>query len=490
MDIAEFISSNDAPFLSIMSSCADTSLSEWRDIIFDDSSVCNLFICTDDRKLHFFRVNAINGSIEQCNSIPFYKRNGRWTQPTGHASGADITEKFEGVFFEAQSFIRDTDGLHPDEALDELCKLIFAKIYDEKNKTGIFCPNNHGNIEEYSASIRKLYRDASQNDENRQPKAKHQNPKGAFSNPIRLSSVALSEVSILFERFSFTGSDMDIKARAFQSAYLPAARSGMGQFFTPIEVIRFIVAAIDPRPGERILDPFCGSAHFLTEATDHISRTKTVGGGEEGQLPGDVRGIEKSERMVRIGMTDMLLHGNERPHIHYGDALLPFSSYLDLSPDGFDVVMTNPPFGSTLTKESSQYLGKFDLFQSGRKTALEVLGLERSVQFLRDGGRLGIVLPDSVLVNRSNQHVRDWIMDNTKVRGIIGLPSETFAPFGANIKTSVLLCTKSRRRERYDVFTARMENIGYEASGKQKPGSDASDVLSGFRAFIGREGWQ
>ena len=280
-----------------------------------------------------------------------------------------------------------------------------------------------------------------------------------------------------------------MKARAFQNVYKPATRSGMGQYFTPVQVIRFVVKCLSPNSSDLIIDPFAGSAHFLTEALNHVS-AEIVGEKEKHEfIFYKLHGIEKSERMVRIAMTDMRLHGDGHSNIRCTDSLLPFYSYTDLEEGMFDIVMTNPPFGSNLQKESYSYLGEFELLKEKGKVPLEVLGLERSVQLLRDGGKLGIVLPDSIFVNKSYSYVREWIAKNVKVKALISLPLSTFTPYGANIKTSVLIAAKEVCNLNYNIFTAVIENIGFDNKGETIDGADWLQVAEEFKHFIDKEGW-
>ena len=155
--------------------------------------------------------------------------------------------------------------------------------------------------------------------------------------------------------------------------------------------------------------------------------------------------------------------------------------------------MTNPPFGSDLPAEALAQLGPFEIGH-GRKSILplEVVGLERCIQLLRPGGRLAIVLPDSVLGNRGTSYVRDWLWSRIRVRGIFSLPIETFTPFGANIKTSVLIARKLEHGEEGDdhpIFMAEITNIGHDASGRSIHGSELAAAAEAFTGFVSKEGW-
>jgi type I restriction enzyme M protein len=206
-----------------------------------------------------------------------------------------------------------------------------------------------------------------------------------------------------------------------------------------------------------------------------------------------LHGIEKSARMVRIAMTDMRLHGDGHSNIRCTDSLLDFPNYPDIRPESFDVVLTNPPFGSLLGPEAIARLGKFHLAVGRRNVPLEVLGLERCLEFLRPGGRLGIVLPDGVLANRGTEYVRDQIAAWAKLRAIVSLPIETFAPFGANIRTSVLFLRKWKSGERrstdYNVQLTKVDNVGYDTTGRVQVNSDIEQAVKSIRDFLRKEGW-
>ena len=488
-------SNNNSPYLILFFSCNETEscTNKLENCITEDMDYyCSIFAIYFDNHFNFYKKNMKTKIIERCNEIPIYKLTRRLDK---EGESKIISTNFENIFFEAHSFLRDIDGLHPDEALDELCKIIYAKLHDEEvfdKQASVFTQNKYGNHEEYSASIRKLYFEANEYDMRvfslRIPGYKRS--RGVFDEPIKISSIALSKVAELFSKYSFSSSDIDIKARAFQNVYRPAARAGMGQYFTPVNVIKFIVNAVKPHHEDLIIDPFCGSAHFLTESINAVCQLKCTEKLLTDFVYYKLHGIEKSERMVRVAMTDMRLHGDGHSNIRCTDALLPFENYYDIEPNSFDIVMTNPPFGSVLSSEAVNYMGEFEL-NNKKSTPLEILGLERCVQLLRDGGKLAIVLPESIFVNKTFEHVRRWLYYNTRIRAIISLPIETFAPYGTNIKTSILFCSKESNHHIVDgkVFTGGIENIGYDANGKPSNGDDWNALLEELNEFLLKEGW-
>ncbi|MBR0672246.1 HsdM family class I SAM-dependent methyltransferase [Neoroseomonas soli] len=412
-----------------------------------------------------------------------------------------LADRLENILFEVHSALRDLDGLHAPDALDEVCKLLYAKVSDEeagaRRGEYRFQRARYLSAEECAAEVRRLYLDAVESDRtvfaNRIPG--YERSRGVFREPITLSSSAIVRAVELLQHYDISGSPVDIKGRAFQNVLLPAIRSGMGQYFTPKQVISFVVQAMNPKVGDLIMDPFCGSGHFLTEALDHVRRTRAAEDKAFHEFAFTrLHGIEKSDRMVRVAMTDMRLHGDGHSNIRCVDALLPFENYPDLHEGSFDLIMTNPPFGSDLPAEAIAQLGPFEIGQGRRGTLpLEIVGLERCVQLLRPGGRLAIVLPDSVLGNRSTSYARDWLWSTTRVRGIVSLPIETFTPFGANIKTSVLIVRKMEHGERaeadYPVFMADITNVGHDAAGRTIQGSELTVAAEAFVQFINEEGW-
>jgi len=423
-----------------------------------------------------------------------------------------ITEKLEDILFDCHSAIRDIDGLHADEALDELSKIIYTKIYDERqvvdSQLGVafrFQTYGAGNTEEIASNIRDLYKEAVDRDlaiySQRIPN--YERSRGVFKQQIRLSSNALVKVVEILQRYSFLDSTGDIKGRAFQRVLGPAIRAGMGQYFTPDEVVQLAVGIIQPDITDLILDPFCGSGHFLTACLDLINKKQSQYHWTEYSLHQfkffHLHGIEKSERMVRIAMCDMALHDDGHANIRCTDALLSFDNYPDIKalggdenddPQVFDVILTNPPFGSLMGGEIGNIIGRFELGKGKKSVPLEILGLERCLQFLKPGGRMAIVLQDGVLTDSSHSYVRQWLHTQAEIVAVISLPSHTFTPYGANPKTSLLLLRKYAHGKQNPsgkpVFFARMDDIGYDATGRSKGSSETNQIIA---SFFEKRGW-
>jgi type I restriction enzyme M protein len=428
----------------------------------------------------------------------------------GRSTGLRVLDnEYERVLFDCHSAARDIDGLHADEALDEICKVIYTKIFDErwltKQPEGTpfrFQTYGASNASEVASNIRVLYEDARTADIEVYSKRipGYERSRGVFKNQIRLSDAALYRVVERLQEFSLIDSKADIKGRAFQKILGPAIRAGMGQYFTPDPIVQLAIGAIQPKATDLILDPFCGSAHFLTKALEYVLDDK-----DQKLTAHDVHefkffhlhGIEKSERMVRIAMTDMMLHDDGHTNIRNQDALLSFDNYPDIialrddgkaDPAVFDVVITNPPFGSIMKQEVMQMLGRFDLGHKKKSLPLEILGLERSLQFLKPGGRLAIVLPEHLMKGKSAIFVRKWLYGIASIKAIFFFPEEAFTPYGAMVKTCLCILQKLKVAEQADdeepTFLCEVENLGYEATGKSKAGSEVTDATTEFHKQV------
>ncbi len=469
---------------------------------FDEAQVCSSGVVMEGGHLTAYRYRSKDSdliAVDALESYKFLERGAKpllYTQPgdeypLGTLPIAPLTDSVESVFFDAHSHIRDIDGLHADQALDELCKVLYTKLFDEEHTS----PGEplraqfsiYGNTSELSTAFRGMYRAANEYD-NRVYSLRipgYKRSRGVFDDPIKLSAPALAQLVERLQVYDISNTATDLKGRAFQKVFLPALRAGMGQYFTPHNVVRFIVQVLAPSANQLILDPFCGSGHFLTEALDHVRSNHKNKAADEFAYH-KLHGIEKSERMVRVAMTDMRLHGDGHANIRCTDALLPFSNYHDIERESFDMVLTNPPFGSVLGVDALSALADFELARSRKKVPLELLGLERSLAFLRPGGMLAIVLPESIFVNASAEFVRDWIATKAEVRAVVSLPIETFSPFGANIKTSILFCEKHRNAgaAKREVFCGVLENIGHDASGRVVDGADYEPLAEALAEWL------
>lgn len=234
-----------------------------------------------------------------------------------------------------------------------------------------------------------------------------------------------------------------------------------GQFFTPREIIRVMVQAVEPRPGETVYDPCCGtggffiqSYDFMTSALDADALTSVV----DILKRRTFYGREKEDLIYPIALANLVLHGIDQPNIWHGNTLTgkeTFGGFFETAPRQFDVTLTNPPFGGQESKKAQE-----DFRHKANSTQL--LFLQHVIDSLKPGGRCGIVLDEGVLF-RTNQtafvQTKRKLLDECDLWCVVSLPNGVFAGAGAGVKTDLLFFTKGRPTERvwyYDLSDVRV----------------------------------
>ena len=224
-----------------------------------------------------------------------------------------------------------------------------------------------------------------------------------------------------------------------------------GQFFTPREVIRVVVRAVDPKVDETVYDPGCGTGGFLAQAYEHMTGPEHSRISSPDQLETlkhrTFYGREKDNTIYPIALANLILHDIDEPHIWHGNALTGQETYGGLFQDApalFDVILMNPPFGG---KEGKEAQTKF-AYKTG---ATQVLFLQHVIDSLKRGGRCGIVLDEGVLF-RTNEtafaQTKRKLLDGCDLWCILSLPAGAFVNAGAGVKTNLLFFTKGQPTER------------------------------------------
>lgn len=265
--------------------------------------------------------------------------------------------------------------------------------------------------------------------------------------------------------------------------------SDAGQFFTPREVIRTMVRAIDPQVGERVYDPCCGTGGFLAQSAEYLLRKVDSGAevAEGRRLPKGMSkaaakeiikhstfyGREKENLIYPIGLANLILHGIDSPAIWHGNALTGHETYGGLyqgAPAAYDVILANPPFGG---KENAKSITGFDYPTS----ATEVLFLQAIIRSLVPGGRCGLVMPEGVLF-RTNEEAftktKRKLLEECNLWCIVSLPGGVFTAAGAGVKTNLLFFTRGKPTEK----------IWYYDLSDRKVGKKTPLVVDDFREFF------
>ncbi len=418
-------------------------------------------------------------------------------------------ENLSQVFEECHNFIYANEGLLKEKIFHEIVKLLVMKLYDERHPTdrlrfGITRSEYRQALEGQSPSfyqrLNRLYAEV-----------RRAYPALFPNEALGLSVATMAYVVARLQGFSLLRTPGDVKGEAFQAFVYRYQRGDRGEFFTPYPVVQLAVAMLAPQPHERVIDPACGSGGFLIETLRFIRRhhpdTEI-----SAYIRANLRGIEFNPDVARSAMLRLAFEGGSGEEILCANALLPTPSL----EGAFDVVLTNPPFGNRGKIRNASILRRFALGHrwenDGRVwrpssrllqgQAPEVLFIEKSLQLLRPGGRMGIVIPDGLLQNASSAFLRHWLREQAHVLGVVSLPSETFIPYGTGIKTSLLLLQKRPAPLQAKVFMARVNKIGYDVRGqplyqRREKGEiltdeaghplldeDVSAVEAAYRAFV------
>ncbi|MBI2917288.1 MAG: N-6 DNA methylase [Chloroflexi bacterium] len=220
-----------------------------------------------------------------------------------------------------------------------------------------------------------------------------------------------------------------------------------GQFFTPREVIRAMVRVVDPRVGQTVYDPCCGTGGFLAQAFEHMHGQASTAADLERLKTETFWGREKENQVYPIALANLVLHGIDFPHIWHGNALTDMVFHNALfadAPAQFDVVLTNPPFGGKENKDAQTRFA----YKTG---ATQVLFLQHVIEALAEGGACGIVMDEGVLF-RTNENAfvqtKRKLLEDCDLFCIVSLPAGVFINAGAASKTNLLFFRKGRPTER------------------------------------------
>ncbi len=378
----------------------------------------------------------------------------------------------------------------PASAFDEISKLVMTKLYDERytatNEPFKFQIGTFESPLDVAKRVKEVYQTV-----------KDMNP-NVFKTEIELPDDLIKVIVGHLQDISLSDTDLDAKGRAFENFLGKLFRDEYGQYFTPRQIVEFMVQILDPDEFDTIIDPSCGSGGFLLYSMTHVLNKIKRKYGEDHEKISRINwdfahnqmfGIEINDRIARVAMMDMVIHEDGHSNIECADALADYSTFdkkNGIGPDLYQMVLTNPPFGQRINSEDKQYFPDYDLAKGengkGKSSEMsEVLFLERCLDLAKKGtGKIGIVLPDSTLTNKGNIPVIEEILRRAKVLAIISLPKHTFLPYGATSKTSLLFLQKKERSENdhqedYPIFLAHVEHVGYDATRR-----DDSDHLKKY----------
>lgn len=297
--------------------------------------------------------------------------------------------------------------------------------------------------------------------------------------PLILSKV----VDCLDEIYALMGktNEADIRGDVYEYLLSKISTAGRnGQFRTPRHIIKMMVELMDPKPGETICDPACGTCGFLVGASDYLReryRNEILMNKEnrEHYMNHMFYGFDMDRTMLRIGAMNMMTHGVESPFIEYRDSL----SDQNIDNDKYSLILANPPFKGSLDADSVSS----DLLKVTKTKKTELLFLALFLRTLKVGGRCACIVPDGVLFGSSNAHkqIRKTLIENNRLEAVISMPSGVFKPY-AGVSTGILIFTKTGHGGTDKVWFYDMKADGYSLDDKRTvvKENDIPDIIDRF----------
>ena len=436
------------------------------------------------------------------------------------------------VFRTCHNHIYVTDGLQKQPAFFELLKLIFCKTLDEQNVGR--------SLEFYARSGERGNRDGQLTVQKRISRiferVKQQFPQIFEANDeIKLQPRSLAWIVAELQSYSLLETHVDVKGKAYEELVGANLRGDRGEFFTPRNIMHMAVEMVNPKPEEKVCDTSCGTGGFLVTAMNHIIeqlkrevaddfglsevewsdyQRRIVDDRIKQIVASDFYGFDINPDLVKATKMNMVMNNDGSGNIFQNDSLLPphewsldlkkqLAEALNIDANGiinantiefFDVIVTNPPFGSRIPIKDGHILEQFQIGYIWRNEQYNISGqtgwtissdlqtsappeqlfIERCLQFLKPGGRLAIVLPDSILGNPGLGYIRHWLIERTRIIASVDLHADAFQP-GNGTQTSVLILQKKSDEEilaekfsgikPYNIFMAMVEKVGHDRRG-------------------------
>ncbi|MFX1507344.1 MAG: N-6 DNA methylase [Promethearchaeota archaeon] len=292
----------------------------------------------------------------------------------------------------------------------------------------------------------------------------------------------LTSIVKSIEKYSITKASRDVIGDAFEVFLGPSLRGNKGQFFTPKNIVQTMIQILNPSQKERFIDPACGTGGFLIVGLTHQLKTY-----EETHIQDSIQffGIDKDRFLAKITRLYLAILGLTGNIIFCENSLNPLKNWNSamtevISLNSFDVVCTNPPFGAKIPIKSKDILKNYHLGHKWQKESDEswretkelldkqtpqVLFIERCLEFLRPGGRMGIVLPDGIFGNPSDRYILHYLRQRVQILALISCSHLAFLPH-THTKTSLLFVKKVKPQHDYSFFMAMAENVGHDKNGK------------------------
>ncbi|MDR1877755.1 MAG: N-6 DNA methylase [Flavobacteriaceae bacterium] len=451
-----------------------------------------------------------NGEVifEEIPNIPKF---GQRVEDIGLYKRQDLkpTHNLKAIFKSIRNHLAaNTVGATRDEVLaQQLINIIFCKIYDEKYTAPNDIVRFRAGIDEKPKDVEKRILDLFKEVKTNLPEVIDNEDK------ITLDTKSLLFIVGELQNYSLIESERDVIADAFETFIGHALKGGQGQFFTPRNVVKMIVDILQPTENDKIIDPACGSGGFLIESLksvwDKINQKYTKLSWSDVEISKkkvevatkNFRGIDKDYFLSKVAKAYMNLVGDGTTGIFCEDSLENPKNWRSeaktkIELGTFDILLTNPPFGSKIPVVGAEKLKQFEVGYKWKRDKdsdkwiktdkikeqeePQVLFVERCLSLLKDGGRMAMVLPSGILGNEREEYLRQYILDKGHLFAIVELPFETFSP-NVNINTNVLFIQKGKTDQK-DIFISINEFCGHDKKGRQTEKDDIPSVAQIYQS--------
>lgn len=496
-------------------------------------SHAQFFVCHNQRDTKVFKVDQTKRApnFAEVENIP---SNGATQQEIDRLMSELVTldgKTFAGILHECHNIIRNREHLDPAAAFDEIAKVLFVKIGQERRMKSGRSTKNLFTAQElvedkvkFDEPINNLFSQTKKDYKADQIFAKDEK--------INLRHETAVAIVKKLERYNLSDTTDDVKGIAFERFLGRTFRGDIGQYFTPRPIVDFMVQLLDPQPGEVICDPASGSGGFLIRAFQHVRHQilketdvqyetfkkqveadNTLSKEDAArqltqkytELQADLQqdkegsrmwllsnrsiyGTDANERMARTSKMNMIMHGDGHGGVHHHNGLLNVNGIFE---NRFDLILTNPPFGASVEPSDRitdteldsdverEYEKRYGQPYKEARAALkaqegnalaalykipflnttqgqtrtlakiktELIFIERCLNLLKPGGRMGILLPEGVFNNSRDTAIREFVEDQAQLLAVISLPQDTFVAAGASVKSSLLFARKRTTTE-------------------------------------------
>lgn len=484
------------------------------------------FVTHNSRETKYWRVkkDKVPGYIEEIENIPHASATEKEIRDLLSRLRTFKEKEFADLLHKCHNIIRNREKKDPAAAFDEIAKVLFIKVYVERqlltrrSKTNLF-------------TVDVLKNQIAENplDNLFQETKRFYAADKIFEEDERINLKPATGEAIVreLEKYNLSDTSEDIKGVAFERFLGRTFRGEIGQFFTPRTIVEFMVQMVDPKEGEIVCDPASGSGGFLIRVFEivrekiladvdreynefkvQVENDKSLSEADRAKKLQEkynelqelidqkregsrlwnlsnrcIYGTDANDRMARTSKMNMIMHGDGHGGVHHHDGFLNVNGIFE---GRFDIILTNPPFGANVEPTDrvleadiqvnpdaeQRYLREYgELYREAQdrvKAALnkpiaslfelpksdkakiktEVLFIERCLDLLKPGGRMGIVLPEGVFNNPSLAYVREFTEDRAFIRAVVSLPQETFVSSGASVKCSLLFLQKFTEEEK------------------------------------------